>query len=86
MSDADSGKLLEQVEALLRRRLGAWVCEVRVVALDGGVILRGRARSYYAKQMAQHVVVQGLKLPVAANEIEVVRAPPAADDGRADSE
>jgi osmotically-inducible protein OsmY len=86
MSDADSELPMEQAEALLRRRLGAWVCDVRVLARDGGVVLQGRVRSYYAKQLAQQVVMQGLRLPVAANEIEVLWAPPAPDSGGAEPE
>jgi hypothetical protein len=38
---------------------------------DDGVILRGVAYSFYAKQLAQHSVMEITKLPVLANEIEV---------------
>ncbi len=38
---------------------------------NDGLILRGHASTYYAKQMAQHVAVQVSGLPVVANEIEV---------------
>jgi hypothetical protein len=86
MSDTSSEQVADQAEALLRRRLGARVCEVRVLARDGGVILHGRAPSYYTKQLAQHVVMQGLKLLVMANEIEVLWAPPAPDPDSDDSE
>jgi len=33
--------------------------------------LRGRAKTYYAKQLAQHAVMEATDLPVLANEIEV---------------
>jgi len=36
-----------------------------------GLVLRGRAQTYYAKQLAQHAVVEAAGLPILANEIEV---------------
>jgi osmotically-inducible protein OsmY len=76
MSDTDLERWREQVEALLRQRLGGRVWDLRVVVHQGGVILRGRALSYYAKQLAQHAVMQGLGLLVVANDIEVHRTAP----------
>jgi hypothetical protein len=38
---------------------------------DGGLVLRGRAHTYYAKQLAQHAVMDNHPLPILANEIEV---------------
>jgi hypothetical protein len=65
--------LAEQFEALLRQRLGGRVRELRVVIHDGNVILRGHAFTYYAKQLAQHVAMKAINLPLLANEIEVRR-------------
>jgi hypothetical protein len=74
MSDNPSPiDLAEQVEAHLRRRLGQRVRALRVVLHQGAVVLRGRASSYYDKQLAQHVVMEEIKLRVLANEIEVTR-------------
>jgi osmotically-inducible protein OsmY len=81
MSGSDSTQLEEQAQALLRRHLGARAGDIRIVARDGGVVLRGRACSYYAKQLAQHVVMQVLRLLVVANEIEVRWAVPMPDSG-----
>jgi hypothetical protein len=61
----------EQIEALLRKRLGGRVRELRVVIQGGSVILRGQAFTYYAKQLAQHLTMEEVKLPIRANEIEV---------------
>jgi hypothetical protein len=36
-----------------------------------GLVLQGRARTYYAKQLAQHAVMEAAALPILANEIEV---------------
>ena len=79
MSEAASEHILEQAEILLRQCLGRWLWEVCVVAWGGRVILRGQARTYYAKQLAQHYVMNGLGLPVVANEIEVHQTPPVQD-------
>jgi hypothetical protein len=36
-----------------------------------GLVLCGQARNYYAKQMAQHAVMEATELKIVANEIEV---------------
>ena len=42
------------------------------VSVDrGGVVIRGTAKSYYVKQLAQHAVMTLVALPIAANEIVV---------------
>jgi hypothetical protein len=38
---------------------------------ERGVILRGRSRTFYEKQLAQHALMQITRLPILANEIEV---------------
>ena len=53
---------------MLRGRVSGLRIEVR----DGGVVLRGTARSFYAKQLALDAVMKGTHLPVVRNEIEVV--------------
>lgn len=45
--------------------------DVSVCVHPGGVVLRGKASSYYVKQLAQHAVMKCISLPIAANEIEV---------------
>jgi hypothetical protein len=65
------GPALEQLEAQLRARLVGRVRGLRLVLAGRGVILRGYARSYYAKQLAQHAVMTAIDLPLLANEIEV---------------
>ena len=44
---------------------------LRLVVHGNGIILRGHARTYYAKQLAQHVVMELIRLAIHANEIEV---------------
>jgi osmotically-inducible protein OsmY len=74
MSDTTpSTGLAEQFEAILRQRLKGRVRELRVVIQNGNVILRGSTSTYYAKQLAQHLAMEAIKLPILANEIEVGR-------------
>jgi hypothetical protein len=61
----------EQVEALLREKLRGQVWNIRLIVEEGWVVLQGHARSYYAKQLAQHVAMQVIQLPIRANQIEV---------------
>jgi len=44
---------------------------LQLVVTDGGLILRGRCRTYYVKQLVQHAVMEASDRPILANEIEV---------------
>ena len=59
--------------ALVRRRLAgcAYVHDLRVFVTDRGVVLEGRAATYYAKQLAQHAAMAATGLPLGANRIAV---------------
>ncbi len=61
----------EQLQARLQGQLRGRVRELQVLIWTDGVVLRGFARTYYAKQLAQHVVMTQTQLPILANEIEV---------------
>lgn len=56
-----------QVSGLIGRRIRDLRIEIRAE----GLILRGRANSYHAKQLAQHALLAVTDLPLAANQIEV---------------
>ncbi len=60
-------ELVDLVYALLGRR----VRDLRVEFDGHGLVLRGRAESYHAKQLAQHVAMAALGLPLSANQIVV---------------
>jgi hypothetical protein len=62
---------VEQLEAHLQALLGSRVRDFQVVLRDGGLVLRGRTHTYYAKQVGQHAVMENHSLPIVANEIEV---------------
>jgi hypothetical protein len=59
------------IQTELRQRLRGQICELHIVARDNGLVLQGRCRSYYAKQLAQHGLMQASELPLLANEIDV---------------
>jgi hypothetical protein len=72
-SDGDPSTRAHQFEKALLNRVGRQVRNLQVVFDGGGVVLRGQASTYYAKQVAQHVIGELTGLPILANDIEVVR-------------
>jgi len=60
-------RLEEHVKRCLSGRLHAFQLTVR----DDGLILRGRAMTYYAKQLAQHAIMAATSARIVANDIEV---------------
>jgi hypothetical protein len=72
MIRADSPTTLtRQIESALFLRVGRHVHDLDVIVRGKGVILRGQASTYYAKQLAQHVTDRVYGLPVLENEITV---------------
>jgi hypothetical protein len=47
------------------------VRHLRLAARGGGLVLTGHARTYHAKQLAQHAVMEATALPIVANDIDV---------------
>jgi hypothetical protein len=70
-TDAASRETLARIEEHVRYRLAGLLRDFRLVFRDNGLVLRGRAHTYYAKQLAQHVVMAASSLPIRANELEV---------------
>jgi hypothetical protein len=68
-----------RLEEMVRRRVRGQVEDLRVLVLGHGLILRGRAPTYYVKQLAQHAILGASRLPLLANEIEVA---PSAEHGQ----
>lgn len=63
--------LVHRVAARLLIRLGGQVRDFRMTRHENGLILEGRVRTYYGKQLAQEVAMELSGLAIAANEIEV---------------
>jgi hypothetical protein len=62
---------MEQLEARVQSRLNGRVHNFRLVCRERGLVLTGQARTYYAKQLAQHAVMEATTLPIMANDIDV---------------
>jgi len=69
--DVNTGKGAAALEMQVQCRLGRQVRDFRVVVGDNGLLLRGHAFTYYAKQLAQHAVMEATDLSIQANEIDV---------------
>lgn len=62
---------LAGLEEHVRCRLAGRVRDLQLVITDHGLVLRGHAHTYYAKQLAQQAVLAASTTPIVANEIEV---------------
>ena len=62
---------LTELTACVRARSFRRVRNLRLSLRDGGLVITGRADSYYAKQLAQHALLTAAVLPLRANEIVV---------------
>jgi len=62
---------LAELEELVRLRLVGRVREFRLWIRDAGLVLRGRAKSRHAKQLAQQALMDMTRAPIRSNEIEV---------------
>ena len=59
------------LEWLVQRRLAGRVRDLRILVRADGVVLKGSAPTYHAKQLAQHAVMELGGGPILANDIEV---------------
>lgn len=62
---------VEQLEALVQRRLRGRVRDLRLLVRGQDLILQGPASTYYAKHLAQHSAIEITGLTIVGNEIEV---------------
>ena len=60
-----------QLESHLQYQLMGRVSDLRLEICGSGLVLEGHAPTYYAKQLAQHAVMQATDLPILANKIDV---------------
>jgi hypothetical protein len=63
---------IDRLAADTADKLRGRLAELRLEQCGAGIVLRGTARSFYAKQLAQHAVMCGTDLPIIRNEIEVM--------------
>jgi hypothetical protein len=70
-TDAAMRETLTRIEEHVRHRLTGLLRDFQLVFRDKGLVLRGHAHTYYAKQLTQHAVMEATSLPIRANEVEV---------------
>jgi hypothetical protein len=69
--DLRAAAQLEQLESHLQSNLAGRVRDVRLMVRGDALVLQGRCQTYYAKQLAQHAVMQACSYRLLSNEIEV---------------
>src|SRR5262245_490655 len=62
---------LDRLEVHLQAQLNGRVRNFRLGAGRAGLVIQGRAATYYAKQLAQTLVMTVTTVPIEANQIEV---------------
>jgi len=62
---------IRDLEMQLQAQMNGRVRCLQVLLLPEGIVLRGLAPNYHAKQIAQHVVMRLTRLPIRSNDIEV---------------
>jgi hypothetical protein len=62
---------IDRLGRRVRRQLPGRLRDFWIEPDGRGVVLHGRARTYYAKQLAQHAVMRATPVPIVRNEIEV---------------
>jgi hypothetical protein len=70
-ADPEMSETLARIEEYVRFRLTGRQRNFQLVFRDQGLVLLGHVRSYYAKQLAQHAVMEASSLPILTNEMEV---------------
>jgi hypothetical protein len=62
---------MEQLETHVQSRLNGRVRNFRLLVRGCGLVLTGQVCTYYARQLAQHAVMEATAFPILANEIDV---------------
>jgi hypothetical protein len=73
VATCESPAFVRQIEQVVLRRLNGRLRSLKLKVRENGLILCGHARTYYAKQLAQHAVMELTNLRIRANEIEVAQ-------------
>jgi hypothetical protein len=68
---ANPSAFSEEVADRLQHQLSQRFRGLHVDVHNAGLVLKGRVRTYYAKRVAQHLVMQLTELPILANKTEV---------------
>lgn len=69
--DLSVSSVLSLVESSISYRFSQRVHEFHIVARNDGLVLEGRTRTYFSKQVLQQAVISAIDLPIVANNIIV---------------
>lgn len=69
--DGMNQEQLDRVGQRVQHQLSGRLHDFHLEQGRAGLILRGRVRTYHAKQLAQHAVMAATDLPIVRNDIEV---------------
>jgi hypothetical protein len=72
LTQAHNPPRVDDLESGVRRAVGGRIRELHVTQRGGGLVLSGWSETYYAKQLAQHYLLQAAGLPLIANDIQVL--------------
>ena len=70
-TDTATPETLARIEEHVQCRLTGLLRDFQLIFRDEGLVLRGHVHTYYAKQLAQHAVMEASSLQIRANEMEV---------------
>jgi hypothetical protein len=59
--------VLARIEENVQCRLIGRIRDMELLFREGGLVLRGRAQTFYAKRLAKHAVMEVCGLPILAN-------------------
>lgn len=70
--DGPPRETVGHLEAHVRSQLSGRIHDFGLMMREGGLVLKGLTRTYHAKQLAQHAIMEAARLPIQENEIEVI--------------
>ncbi len=70
-SRSSMSKVRDIIERCVRTRTCGTIRDLRVEVLDEGVVISGRATTYYTKQLATHAALEAAENVNLTNDIEV---------------
>lgn len=70
-SVSDPWELLDQIEQKIRDEFSHRAHDFRIQAFDEGLVLEGRTKTYYGKQLVTRAVMDATDMPILANRIVV---------------
>ena len=69
--DAPTSETLARIQDDVRRMFFHRIHDFHIQAIDDGLVLYGRTKTYHGKQLVQHAVMEATEIRLAANNIDV---------------